>query len=339
MQPSEEIIFEKRDLEIFKIPDVKTKLDTLQNYFFPRLKRLIDKSLEIVTEVYAINPHDKFTFNYTPSHRKNAKNNSYFGVVKIGIGGKRAASKTLKVLNSQGKPYVFHPSELSFEVLPNGKIFVRLLPFKYAVEKNYVLKIKRALEENSDTIQTLFSLFHIAHNTFSDNLVTFNKLMNNLDEFDLKSSHYYFPVDITSGLEELVVSFLVLYPILELCFDIAEGNDTFLETRLKVFMDWLNKEQTEEAIESDEADVAKITIPVLDNYRFVRPGLWWQVLARDHWTCCSCGRKAKDGVTLEVDHILPRSKGGKDEIKNLQTLCKKCNIGKSNKDDTDLRSL
>ncbi|MBI3800239.1 MAG: HNH endonuclease [Deltaproteobacteria bacterium] len=34
---------------------------------------------------------------------------------------------------------------------------------------------------------------------------------------------------------------------------------------------------------------------------------------------------------------MPRSKGGSDDIGNLQTLCKKCNIGKSNKDTTDLR--
>jgi 5-methylcytosine-specific restriction endonuclease McrA len=62
-------------------------------------------------------------------------------------------------------------------------------------------------------------------------------------------------------------------------------------------------------------------------------------LARDRWTCCSCGRSTREhGVLLEVDHIVPRSKGGSDDPKNLQTLCKKCNIGKSNKDQTRLTS-
>jgi len=42
-------------------------------------------------------------------------------------------------------------------------------------------------------------------------------------------------------------------------------------------------------------------------------------------------------VLLEVDHIIPRSRRGTDVMGNLQTLCKKCNIGKSNRDDTDLR--
>jgi len=43
-------------------------------------------------------------------------------------------------------------------------------------------------------------------------------------------------------------------------------------------------------------------------------------------------------VILHVDHILPRSKGGKDEMINFQTLCDKCNLGKSNTDKTDLRN-
>ena len=59
------------------------------------------------------------------------------------------------------------------------------------------------------------------------------------------------------------------------------------------------------------------------------------VLKRDNFKCCICGASpAKDpSVELQVDHIKPWSKGGETIIDNLQTLCSKCNIGKSNLDN------
>ena len=35
--------------------------------------------------------------------------------------------------------------------------------------------------------------------------------------------------------------------------------------------------------------------------------------------------------SMEFDHIIPLSKGGKTELKNLQILCRKCNRSKGNK--------
>lgn len=57
----------------------------------------------------------------------------------------------------------------------------------------------------------------------------------------------------------------------------------------------------------------------------------YDVLKRDNYRCIICGKGRYDGVKLEVDHIVPVSKGGKTEISNLQTLCDRCNSGKSNK--------
>jgi hypothetical protein len=51
------------------------------------------------------------------------------------------------------------------------------------------------------------------------------------------------------------------------------------------------------------------------------------VMKRDSFACVLCGASGH-GVRLEIDHKLPFSKGGMDDLENLQTLCFDCNRGK-----------
>lgn len=60
-----------------------------------------------------------------------------------------------------------------------------------------------------------------------------------------------------------------------------------------------------------------------------------EVLKRDGYKCCVCGKTEKDGVRLEIDHIIPVSKGGQSTISNLQTLCSSCNAKKNTMDNDD----
>lgn len=59
--------------------------------------------------------------------------------------------------------------------------------------------------------------------------------------------------------------------------------------------------------------------------------LRWKVLQRDRFTCRGCGRSPalNPSVELHVDHIKAWSKGGETILENLQTLCSRCNLGKS----------
>lgn len=77
------------------------------------------------------------------------------------------------------------------------------------------------------------------------------------------------------------------------------------------------------------------------------------VLERDNYTCQKCGfyygnpdfpnynnyplfhdiHIDKDGKfrQLEIDHIIPRAKGGKHNLENLRVLCNRCNASKGSK--------
>ena len=55
--------------------------------------------------------------------------------------------------------------------------------------------------------------------------------------------------------------------------------------------------------------------------------LRFEILKRDNFTCQYCGRKSPD-VILQIDHIIPKSKNGKDNKDNLITACFDCNSGK-----------
>lgn len=52
------------------------------------------------------------------------------------------------------------------------------------------------------------------------------------------------------------------------------------------------------------------------------------VYRRDRYTCQYCGRT---GVELTLDHVIPKSRGGKTTWENLVTACKECNTKKGNR--------
>ena len=65
----------------------------------------------------------------------------------------------------------------------------------------------------------------------------------------------------------------------------------------------------------------------LKKRKYVSDEIKEAVYERDNGACKSCGSKEQ----LQYDHIIPFSKGGSDEIDNLQILCRSCNLTKSNK--------
>jgi len=107
-----------------------------------------------------------------------------------------------------------------------------------------------------------------------------------------------------------------------------------------------NSEEIEELKQLCEEKIAayieKRKVDIWDHRRNSRrpvPGsVRYQVLVNAHHRCELCGVDASLRA-LEVDHIIPKSLGGPDEIDNYQALCYKCNTNKGNRSDVDLRGL
>lgn len=53
------------------------------------------------------------------------------------------------------------------------------------------------------------------------------------------------------------------------------------------------------------------------------------VLERDGYSCVVCGQSAN-----HVDHVVPRSRGGTDDMDNLQAMCQYHNLKKGDRTTT-----
>lgn len=84
--------------------------------------------------------------------------------------------------------------------------------------------------------------------------------------------------------------------------------------------------------------VKKLNVPFYrsDEWRAVR----YIALKAADGACQCCGARGSKHAPLHVDHIKPRSKFPELSLvaANLQVLCRDCNLGKSNRDETDWRA-
>lgn len=104
-------------------------------------------------------------------------------------------------------------------------------------------------------------------------------------------------------------------------YEDRHGNYEYSEV-LEIYNDWKKGKKYQETQKQER--------------KVMNDDIRYDILKRDNFTCQKCGATAQDGAKLHVDHIIPVSKGGKTTPSNLQTLCDRCNMGKSNKTDEDI---
>lgn len=66
-----------------------------------------------------------------------------------------------------------------------------------------------------------------------------------------------------------------------------------------------------------------------------RKELLSKIVERDGWNCNICGEIILENEPYHLDHIKPRSKGGKDTVENLQLTHMRCNLQKGNRTRPD----
>ena len=99
----------------------------------------------------------------------------------------------------------------------------------------------------------------------------------------------------------------------------------FVRVSIREFINDINASKPKKKLEKNK----KIT-KAEKRSRYISSSVRVDVLKRDRFSCVFCGTTAKE-TQLQIDHIIPFSKGGSNNISNLQTLCVECNRGKSDR--------
>jgi hypothetical protein len=162
---------------------------------------------------------------------------------------------------------------------------------------------KKLLQEERDTIIDNIS------NSIPPLIYSYNKnrLIKELGFEDIDLSDLYFPV------------FTFQY--------VSAGGNSSSKCDIK-----LNVQNLEKLI-LYLSDLVKFKKSVAGQRALMTSNLREKIKVRDNYRCQICHLSASDekNLLLEIDHIIPLSKGGITSEDNLQTLCWKCNRSKGSK--------
>lgn len=351
----DDISFDESYKNLFQVDDARLRADALKHSVVPRLCAVLNECISLVKDTYDVDALDDSRVSWFPQFRpKREKDLAYlYDSAYAGLGGKQSKEKWHGFSRKNGKVVQLLPFRYGLMLEEDG-LYVRL--------DNYWLK---GLTDESH--RKLFD-FHIEYESLIHSLCYRTNIepvyyygescepISTLKEhYDWMAEHRHFdnyfiskyvkyPIS-SDDLYSIVVDYVIFYPVYDSYIQIAMGKPVRFIELVGMLNQWLRNidKLSENEPTSDELtfnrsddDLARAKVAAEQRVR-VMPSIRWQVFQRDNWKCVACGRNSHDNIILHIDHIIARSKGGKDTLDNYQTLCNLCNIGKSNRDATNLR--
>ncbi|TKK64871.1 HNH endonuclease [Ilyomonas limi] len=353
----EEVSFDLDDKNLFLVDDLKLRAEAIRHSILPRLEIITNHSISLTNERFKINVLELSTVLKFPNFRKTRAKEFDIDYTRseAGLGGKRNVELWKSMLKKNGEPPMIIPFSLTFSLDEDGLSFFFLsnrynLTMKdnslfYDFHLKYADEIANLVNESKVSLQKYYAKENDSYKIhpficFIDYL----KWQRDIEILDLPyfSRTIKYPIS-NNEIELLVSEFITFYPIYDSYLRLASGNSVLLNEQIGLLKDWFinsideEKSSLDEPTKKDNSHQEINLLKLAEAKIKVMPALRWQVFQRDNWRCVSCGRTTDNGIVLHVDHIIPRSKGGQDHLDNYQTLCDICNIGKSNKDQTNLR--
>ncbi len=350
-----EVTFDDQDENLFLVNDARLRADALQHSILPRLRVVLNEACALIHRVYGIDVFEDSIVSYYPHFRRQRDQELklLYHAALVGLNGQRAKGKWHGLTRQDNKPVQIVPFRLAFALTPRGFGFI-LENWSMKLSAESFRRVLSFLIGHIDLIQLLCMKTGMVPQITSGgevrHLAPLREQYRRMIDGRSFGAHFFvaprraYPIG-RNELSAFIRAYALFFPVYDSFIQIAKGEPVRFGRLISQANNWLDadggkdskpvatKDAAPNAVVDLEqaAEAAEQRVPVM-------PAMRWRVFQRDHWKCVACGRGSHDGIILHVDHILPRSKGGRDCFENFQTLCNVCNGGKSNRDATDLRN-
>lgn len=237
-----------------------------------------------------------------------------------GVATYQDASKwKMKRKHLEGSKYAPFKYDCSRQVCDNA----RKEPFKYICKYFNV----KADEENLSRFETILNNFEAAEDGKTALKAERENILASIQNDVPVLIRYFAKEQLEKNLGFEPVDFTTVYfPQYIFRYTSSGGNAS---TQCEIVMDIENLNRFVAYL----ADKIKFSKSAAGQRALMTSRLRQQIKERDHYTCRACGisTELEPHLLLEIDHIIPVSKGGLTTEDNLQTLCWRCNRSKGAK--------